>query len=312
MDTNGDGVIREDEIPEERRGMFRMMTSRLSLDPAQGISIDKLRETLGSRGGPPGAVPTPGLPSPNAAQDKAKQEPPLVPGFGIDHQPVAVAGFGTRIQPVTRVVLAAEANVDPQIRALFGRFDRNGNGLLDRDEWTGLPDYVGQLDTNQDGRITLAEVGSRMAERQRQRQQMPSFGSGSFGGGGFGGGGFGGGGFGGGGSDENEEDESAKTDKRPASYRFRSARERLPEGLPGWFVERDADSDGQVAMAEFARQWDRDTIREYFNYDGNRDGLITPEECLHQGSAAGKEVNTGEVKTPSQPSGGAKSKAWWQ
>lgn len=64
------------------------------------------------------------------------------------------------------------------------------------------------------------------------------------------------------------------------SGRFLSPKERLPQGLPDWFLQKDADGDGQVSMAEFAREWTPDKAREFDSYDLNHDGMITAAECL--------------------------------
>ncbi len=69
--------------------------------------------------------------------------------------------------------------------------------------------------------------------------------------------------------------------KAPAhkSGRFLTAKERLPPGLPDWFLQK-ADSDGQVSMAEFTSHWTPEKVREFESYDRNHDGFITAAECL--------------------------------
>ncbi len=64
------------------------------------------------------------------------------------------------------------------------------------------------------------------------------------------------------------------------SSRFRTPRERLPAGLPGWFLESDANRDGQVAMSEYSRAWSNAKAAEFARIDRNKDGIITPKECL--------------------------------
>ena len=54
----------------------------------------------------------------------------------------------------------------------------------------------------------------------------------------------------------------------------------LPKGLPDWFVERDSNEDGQVAMCEYATYWSDAKALEFGFYDLNNDGIITPLECL--------------------------------
>jgi subtilisin-like proprotein convertase family protein/Ca2+-binding EF-hand superfamily protein len=50
--------------------------------------------------------------------------------------------------------------------------------------------------------------------------------------------------------------------------------------LPDWFVERDTDGDGQVAMSEFTDEWTEEKIKEFAQLDTNDDGILMPDECL--------------------------------
>lgn len=55
--------------------------------------------------------------------------------------------------------------------------------------------------------------------------------------------------------------------------------------LPEWFAERDANRDGKVAMAEFAKEWSSEKAEEFVQLDANRDGYLTEDEVL--GNPAG-------------------------
>jgi hypothetical protein len=68
------------------------------------------------------------------------------------------------------------------------------------------------------------------------------------------------------------------TPRKPAH--FTTSRERLPKGLPDWFLKADVNGEGQVTMAEFASDWTPDKLREFNRYDLNGDGIITAAECL--------------------------------
>ncbi len=123
-------------------------------------------------------------------------------------------------------------------------------------------------------------------------------GGGDFGGGGPGGGGFGGpgggGGFdrsaGGGGGGSGGPDRtaasvaasSASTGSSASSkpHTYLTATQRLPEGLPDWFLRLDADQDGQISMHEYATTWTDAKAAEFAKYDLNGDGIVTPDECL--------------------------------
>lgn len=59
------------------------------------------------------------------------------------------------------------------------------------------------------------------------------------------------------------------------------------EGLPGWFYERDANKDDQIAMAEYSDDWNAITLKEFKGYDLNGDGILTSGEILRAASAVG-------------------------
>ena len=307
MDSNGDGVVQESEVPEERRGMYRMMSTRMGQDPSKGIALDKIREAMSSRGRNDQQR---SAESPSEKKDdskkKAEEEKPLVPGFGLDREPATVAGFGVRIEPGGQGVLEGDKKIDPRIRAIVRRNDRNHNGLLDKDEWGGLQGDTNKIDRNHDERITVDELVADASERQRSWRQRSGPGMG--------------GGFDP--RDNNryqEEDKEATTpENKLRSFRFLSARERLPAGLPGWFVERDSNGDGQVAMAEYASNWTASTVSEYRRYDKNGDGVIVPEECLNRaGASAVADEGTAESPKPASgsppggSSGSGKATPWW-
>lgn len=83
---------------------------------------------------------------------------------------------------------------------------------------------------------------------------------------------------------------SADEPKRagPKSGRFLTVEERLPKNLPAWFREKDANRDGQVEMAEFADDWTEALLAEFNRFDLNRDGVITPAECLKVENGRGR------------------------
>ena len=61
----------------------------------------------------------------------------------------------------------------------------------------------------------------------------------------------------------------------PKSYRFKTAHERLPEGIPQWFREGDRNRDGQIAMSEFSGQWNEKTLSEiHLRILGSRPGIL--------------------------------------
>lgn len=316
MDANGDGVLQESEVPEERRGLLRMFAARLGQDVSKGISIGTITQTI-SGGAPPGG-PQSGQAGNNPANSTTPKQEPLVPGFGSDTQPTPVPDFGVRVESDTRVALGtslneATKNINPQareeVRSLLSRYDRNHNRVLEREEWPAMPGNPGEKDVNKDGKLTLDELSAQQPRWGRGGMMPPGqFGAMAAQ--------FGGmpnpfGGFMGGNSDRDRRDQSdekknadGKKADGPASYRFRTPQERLPQGLPAWFAQRDADADGQVTMAEFAEDWSDETLAEFLSYDANNDGVITPQECLSPGTAKTEPA-------PQPKPAESKEKPWW-
>ena len=54
----------------------------------------------------------------------------------------------------------------------------------------------------------------------------------------------------------------------------------VPPELPEWFIEHDTNEDGQISMAEFAKQWTDELAEEFIGYDHDGDGIITSDEAI--------------------------------
>ena len=148
---------------------------------------------------------------------------------------------------------------------LLQRYDKNKDGMLQRDEWKEMKTEHQGADANGDGTITLDELTTRVAS-------YSSGGSGPSSGGPSGGGEkkpwkFG-------------QDKVASTASAKKSYRFLTPTERLPKGMPDWFLKSDADGDGQIMMSEYTTSWTESTAADFAKYDLDGDGIITPGECL--------------------------------
>jgi uncharacterized membrane protein YgcG len=163
--------------------------------------------------------------------------------------------------------------------SLIKQHDRNKNGVLEKDEWNDLKSEHRAADANSDSVITADELALKL--------QAYSSGSNSSGGssnsyGSKGGSSSGGDsqrrGWGSWGNKSGSSTAAKPGEKK--DYRFQTATERLPKGLPDWFLRSDVDSDGQVAMVEYSTSWSDTTAAEFQKYDLDGDGFITPQECL--------------------------------
>jgi len=83
---------------------------------------------------------------------------------------------------------------------------------------------------------------------------------------------------------EQAKKEQAKAVSEPTPQPRRSRpivadKDRVTRDLPETFMEGDTDQDGQVAFYEW-RKWKRAETEDFFAYDHNGDGFLTPRELL--------------------------------
>ncbi len=259
LDTNGNGVL----DPDEQQGPAQFLISRLqqsdpSIKAGQPISIKKVSETFtkmreqgtASRGNDPR--------SGNAA-DEALETELLVPGFGVDSEPIPLMGFGPAAE-----LLAVPVTDDDKREAAerMRRYDRNRDGFLTKDELSSR--FAGNpmdFDRNKDGKLSESELAVRYARRREGEEEAKKAKR----------------------DDRRGRDGGGKVEladpyNKRTSYR-NLATAKLPEGLPGFFSDRDANNDGQVTMAEYSSEWSDELISEYFAWDLNSDGTITALEA---------------------------------
>ena len=194
------------------------------------------------------------------------------------------------------------------------RYDSDGSGVLEKHEWGQIRGDPNEIDSDHNGKITEDEMAKRLENYSRGRDGDRSDAS----------------------PDRRSgEARSSGSDNadRPRSYRFMTAIEMLPEGLPPWFSEQDASGDGQVSMAEYSSYWSDQKANEFVRLDLNGDGLITPRECLDAGdspeppaaptgpSVGGPSPSTAPVAGPSTPRApvapkpaqpASAEKPWWE
>ena len=310
MDADGDGRIEENEVDGRRRNMVEMMAQRAGIPPTFPIPVNRLRDAMNNRAGQGQG----GANSTSSGDGGAKKptEEPLVPGFGIEMDLSAVLSFGQRpnsnasgrtrssvssLSPSSSQSGARSSsssssssrggNNDERTRrgaeAMMRQADSNGDGKLEKKEWNDRWGDFKEADRNGDKVVTADELAQRLS-------------------------GFARGGPGGerGGPDGSSGSDGAGSgsgkSQQPKSYRVPTPTELLPAGLPDWFAQKDANADGQVAMAEYEspRSWTAAAVAEFMRFDLNNDGFITPTECLSTLNPAGAGGQLASAEAPRQ------------
>lgn len=268
LDRNGNGML----DPDEMEGPARFIIERArredpSIRTDRPIPLSKLQEAFSQarsdrdssgsgRGG--------SRDDERQALNEAMQvPPPLVPGFGAEEStPEPLLGFGPAAEWMAVTVTPADIQAAEDA---LRRYDRNRDGYLSGNEissrWTGNPM---DFDRNGDGKLSLNELAVRAARMRVAREEIVTVDPSP--------------------RDEDRWRDRDRADEIPDPYHgrqsFAMAPRQLPDGLPSWFAERDADGDQQVSMAEFASRWTPQLVEEFQNFDLNGDGVITVAECL--------------------------------
>lgn len=300
MDRNGNGRLDPDEVDGRAKSMLERFAP--GLDMSRSMSFDDIRKKVqaarenrdragGRRGREGSDRSNRGGDRGGGEQQKIEIEP-LVPGFGELVELDPVAGFGG--SGAFFAVVPTEAD-EAEAKRTLGRYDRNKDGRLDREEtrrgrWSDDPTVY---DQNGDGALSKRELSVRYAKRrlakdeensQRDRERQSN-------------------------RDRRDRDRDGNRDRKEKkednederkSYRFLTASERLPQGIPDWFREKDSDQDGQVGMGEYAVEWDDETVAEFTGLDSDANGLVSPSEALQSsGTSSESDSDSG--------SGGSKS-----
>jgi Ca2+-binding EF-hand superfamily protein len=262
-----------------------MAQSDPSIQAGKPISLKKLTEGFEKMRGQRDAGGRDSTDTRQAADDALMPEL-LVPGFGTEETPEPLLGFGATAEMLSVPVTADDQReADERMR----RYDRNKDGFLTKDElssrFSGNPM---DFDRNRDGKISVSELAVRYARRREGEEQARS--------------------------KKDDQRRDRRGDEKQAevpdvynqrqSYRVMTARQ-TPDGVPGFFVDKDANTDGQVTMAEFSSDWNDETLTKFFQSDLNRDGVITADEALRSVELGGAStmVSVASAMSPSSSSG---------
>ena len=168
--------------------------------------------------------------------------PPGAPGYTGPYPPSATASPTAPVAAAPQP-MSAELQLKCQYSAssLLRELDANRNGALEKEEWSKKRPDLKAADRSGDGVITQEELTAWIVDCAQKGVAGVSVGR---------------------------------------FYRALTPTERLPEGLPSWFVQKDSDGDGQIALAEFSSHLTEESVGEFAKHDLNNDGFVTPAECL--------------------------------
>jgi len=263
-DRNRNGILEADEIrnarwrddpmKQDRNGDGKLTRSELAVRYSLRRTSEAQRKAQSSAGGNSG-----GSSQDRGAQDRSSQDRGSSSRFG--------GGGGSRFGGGSSGGSSGADRMAQMAGSIMERYDANKSGVIEKSEYKNFRSDPSAADTNKDGKITKDELAKWMTSRFSQGSSRGGDSSSARGGSG---GRSPGAAEGGGGADI----------VGSGSYRFKLPQEGLPEGLPGWYVTSDKNSDGQIAMSEYTGKWDAKTLSDYYAYDINRDGVITPGEAI--------------------------------
>lgn len=270
-DRNKDGLLQPDEIPEKARLPLKKWAEKQGLNPDKPLPIDKLLESKTAGKGKKLED------AEKSAKKEDRKKKKKAESEANDKQPVQnarvrkVAGFGKDTESgsskdadpknkddgdkeLSRAERRKQQTQKMLAKSMMFQNDKNKNGRLEKNEWTKLKGNPGAADANKDGVLTLEELSNHLqgfGKRERDvTRRAPR-----------------------------RSTRSAKN-KNGKSYRFLTPQERLPEGLPPWFTERDYDADGQISLSEYHQELTAAKVAKFKEFDLNGDGFILAKEYL--------------------------------
>jgi hypothetical protein len=201
----------------------------------------------------------------------------------------AVAGtadsdIGTRMRVFVEPPPAA---VGRYVQKLWEQYDLNRDGILQQQEWQELRGQPARIDRDGDGVLTTSEMQQHVLNYAHgrylapPRTALPPHGDLT-----------------------DLTDPTDPTDRPSTSLpgdvppqvkpyyvpeRFRM------RGLPDWYVDRDANGDGQLALAEFTPTAEAQLVAQFERLDINHDGLLTPVEVLQETTSGPSSRSEGAV-----------------
>lgn len=299
-DVNSNGKIEPSEMSKNTSSYL----AKNGFNPEKAISINKVLSKLSKDK------------SDKEKTDRKMNRDRKVSGFGVEREESesGVAGFGVSSSETkgstTKKVTYSES-VNRQVNSTLGRYDRNKDGSLDKEEigrarW-GSPTPQ-ESDTNKDGRLSRSELSNRYASRESAYQRSSSSRGSS--------------------SRDSSKSSSTKkssssswrptstrssssssqssgTSKKPASSSSSSdSREKYEKYAASLIGQYDENKDGKLSSDETKKM-----RRPPVGADQNKDGFITKSELYDSLSGANKPTAKSSSTADSRKSTSSSSRS---
>jgi Ca2+-binding EF-hand superfamily protein len=269
-DRNGDGLLQKSEIPESARAKMQDSAKRRGLDAKKPIHIktylrkSNKKSAVGDKGDSKSKKRRSESENKLALSDAAKKKSSK--GFGKRRSVKKAAGFRTpgqlnasKSSGANEEESKARRNLKPLAKSMMIQHDKNKNGRLEKSEWARLKGNPGASDRNKDGELTMSELTDHLADYGSREKDVRVRSNRTK-------------------SKRSSAKKGDSSDKK--SYRFLTPHERLPNGLPGWFVDNDKNGDGQLSLKEYASRLTPAKVDKFMQLDLNKDGLLVAKEYL--------------------------------
>ena len=266
-DKNKNGMLEPSEIPDEQRGKVLAWAEKKGMNTKKPLKLETLfaKEKLTQEEkDAKKAARKKTVKEKKADNKKGTEKPTNSKAFGVS----ARARVKGRIEAANK--LSKEASEDDKkneraerrrgafrfaARSLMYQNDKNKNGRLEKSEWSRLKGDPNKADKNKDGSLSQEELTEHLAgygsneEKPRPKRRQTA-------------------------------KRRSNPDAGKKSYRFLTPQERLPEGLPDWFMERDDNLDGQISLKEYAPSLTSAKYEKFAQLDLDNDGLLVAKEYL--------------------------------
>lgn len=288
LDQNRDGKITREEVGDRWWGRIEQQAREAGLDASGAISLEnylnarksqestRVRERMRADNptaflAPLERTPPPGFDTPLSDPELTLLKPDRTQVVDMS---TTASGSSEARSNRSSEGSEGESREDRTARyanSLIERYDKNGNNILEREEWKDMRGNPEESDKNGDGRITREELVARFSSYRRGGDDSGGRDSGDSR------------------SDDDRRGRSFRErgsssereeEQAHATYRFTSALDRLPRDARSWIERYDKNGDAQVSMAEFTSSWSDSKVREYQKYDLNADGVVTGLEYV--------------------------------